>query len=344
MQTPATKPAANAPLCLARLRRAAHQRPGDRSVDPQRGHAADAAAGPDSPASARAQPPAPRRPHARAARAGRRHRRRARVLGSLFAALEPAAGRSARSSPASCSARRCSAASRRPRRRTCCPPSVAPFLGVLVAGRRHPLHVPGRAGARPGAPAQARRTPRSPSRTPASSSPFLLGAALALLLYPRARRPATCRSPASRCSWASSMSVTAFPVLARILTDRGMHTTALGVDRADLRRGRRRHGVVPARVRGQRRAGAASRAALLTVVLAARLHRADGARRAAGAWRGCVALHEHRGRADAGRDGARRSWRCCCRRWPPSASASTRSSARSCSAPSSRTTAAGARR
>ena len=53
------------------------------------------------------------------------------------------------------------------------------------AGRRHPLHVPRRPRARPGDAPPSAPTPPSPSRTRASSRPFLLGAALALWLYPR---------------------------------------------------------------------------------------------------------------------------------------------------------------
>jgi Kef-type K+ transport system membrane component KefB len=58
--------------------------------------------------------------------------------------------------------------------------------------------------------------------------PFLLGAALALVLYPRLSS-----SEVSFTSFALfvgvAMSITAFPVLARILTDRGMQKTRLGV-------------------------------------------------------------------------------------------------------------------
>ena len=58
--------------------------------------------------------------------------------------------------------------------------------------------------------------------------PFVLGALLALLLYPRLSS-----SDVSFTSFALflgvSMSVTAFPVLARILTDRGIHKTRMGV-------------------------------------------------------------------------------------------------------------------
>jgi Kef-type K+ transport system membrane component KefB len=58
--------------------------------------------------------------------------------------------------------------------------------------------------------------------------PFLLGAALALVLYPRlSTRDVPFTVFALFCG--VSMSVTAFPVLARILTDRGTHTSRLGV-------------------------------------------------------------------------------------------------------------------
>ncbi|MDB5108280.1 MAG: sodium/hydrogen exchanger [Candidatus Binatus sp.] len=58
-------------------------------------------------------------------------------------------------------------------------------------------------------------------------APFLLGAALALMLYPRLSSrdvPFTCFS----LFLGVSMSVTAFPVLARILTDRRIHKTRMG--------------------------------------------------------------------------------------------------------------------
>ncbi len=58
-------------------------------------------------------------------------------------------------------------------------------------------------------------------------APFLLGAAIALFLYPRLSAsdvPFTCFS----LFLGVSMSVTAFPVLARILTDRGIHKTRMG--------------------------------------------------------------------------------------------------------------------
>jgi len=58
-------------------------------------------------------------------------------------------------------------------------------------------------------------------------APFLLGATIALFLYPRLSAsdvPFTCFS----LFLGVSMSVTAFPVLARILTDRGIHKTRMG--------------------------------------------------------------------------------------------------------------------
>jgi Kef-type K+ transport system membrane component KefB len=59
-------------------------------------------------------------------------------------------------------------------------------------------------------------------------TPFLMGAALALLLYPRlSSQDVPFTYFALFCGVA--MSVTAFPVLARILTDRGAHTSRMGV-------------------------------------------------------------------------------------------------------------------
>lgn len=57
--------------------------------------------------------------------------------------------------------------------------------------------------------------------------PFLMGAALALLLYPRVSS-SDIRFTSFSLFLGVSMSVTAFPVLARILTDRGMHKTRMG--------------------------------------------------------------------------------------------------------------------
>jgi Kef-type K+ transport system membrane component KefB len=58
--------------------------------------------------------------------------------------------------------------------------------------------------------------------------PFLLGASLSLLLYPYLS-DTTVSFTAFSLFLGVSMSVTAFPVLARILTDRGLHKTKLGV-------------------------------------------------------------------------------------------------------------------
>lgn len=57
--------------------------------------------------------------------------------------------------------------------------------------------------------------------------PFLLGASLALLLYPYLSNSGVSFTAFS-LFLGVSMSVTAFPVLARILTDRGIHTTKMG--------------------------------------------------------------------------------------------------------------------
>jgi len=61
--------------------------------------------------------------------------------------------------------------------------------------------------------------------------PFALGAALALMLFPMHDRTAS--GPVAPLALALflgvAMSITAFPVLARILTDRGMHRTPIGV-------------------------------------------------------------------------------------------------------------------
>ena len=58
-------------------------------------------------------------------------------------------------------------------------------------------------------------------------APFLLGAAVSLLLYPR-MATAGVRFTSFALFLGVSMSVTAFPVLARILTDRGIHKTRMG--------------------------------------------------------------------------------------------------------------------
>jgi Kef-type K+ transport system membrane component KefB len=59
-------------------------------------------------------------------------------------------------------------------------------------------------------------------------APFLLGTLLSLILYPRLAT-GDLRFTAFSLFLGVSMSVTAFPVLARILTDRGMHKSRMGV-------------------------------------------------------------------------------------------------------------------
>jgi K+:H+ antiporter len=58
-------------------------------------------------------------------------------------------------------------------------------------------------------------------------APFLMGAALALILYPTLS-PGNVSFTSFSLFIAVSMSITAFPVLARILTDRGIHKTRMG--------------------------------------------------------------------------------------------------------------------
>jgi len=107
------------------------------------------------------------------------------------------------------------------------PPSVAPFLQViaqvgvilymfLVGLELNPVHL--------------KRSPHTALAISHASIvvPFLLGSSLALLLYPLL---STSDVPftAFALFLGVSMSVTAFPVLARILTDRGMQRSSLGV-------------------------------------------------------------------------------------------------------------------
>jgi Kef-type K+ transport system membrane component KefB len=60
-------------------------------------------------------------------------------------------------------------------------------------------------------------------------APFVLGTTLALYLYPRVLDPPPCPSPVFALFIGVAMSITAFPVLARILSDRGMTHSDLGV-------------------------------------------------------------------------------------------------------------------
>ena len=144
-----------------------------------------------------------------------------------------------------------------------CPADVAPYLGVIaqvgvvlymfLVG----LELDDDAAAAPG------RTRSWRSRTRASSCRSCSA--------PRSRSCSTRGSRRSDVPFTAfalfmgvAMSITAFPVLARILTDRGMTQTPLGVMALSLRGGRRRDGLVPARLR--RRRGAARRSAMPCVV------------------------------------------------------------------------------
>ena len=107
------------------------------------------------------------------------------------------------------------------------PPSVAPFLGVLaqVGVVIYMFLV--------GLELDFKQIRASGHATIVIShasivTPFVLGAALALILYPRL---STSDVPFTIFALFSgvSMAVTAFPVLARILTERGAHTSRLGV-------------------------------------------------------------------------------------------------------------------
>ena len=107
------------------------------------------------------------------------------------------------------------------------PPSVAPFLQViaqvgvilymfLVGLELNPIHL--------------QRNPHAMLAISHMSIifPFLLGSMLALGLYPLLSTSEV-PFPAFALFLGVSMSITAFPVLARILTDRRIHTTTLGV-------------------------------------------------------------------------------------------------------------------
>jgi K+:H+ antiporter len=107
------------------------------------------------------------------------------------------------------------------------PPSVAPFLGVLSqVGVILYMFLVGLELD----PGLLRKRGHSTVAISHASiiAPFVLGALLALWIYPRLSSsdvPFTCFS----LFLGVSMSVTAFPVLARILTDRRIHKTRMGV-------------------------------------------------------------------------------------------------------------------
>ena len=107
------------------------------------------------------------------------------------------------------------------------PPSVAPYLAVIAQlGVILYMFLVG-LELNPGLLRERARATVAISHA-SITVPFLLGAALALVLYPRLSS-----SDVSFTSFALFLgvatSITAFPVLARILTDRRMHRTTLGV-------------------------------------------------------------------------------------------------------------------
>jgi Kef-type K+ transport system membrane component KefB len=107
------------------------------------------------------------------------------------------------------------------------PPAVAPYLGVVAQlGVILYLFLVGLELDLPALRQQARATVAISHA--GIVVPFLLGAALALLLYPSLSRPDV---PFTTFALfvGVSLSVTAFPVLARILTDRRMQRTPLGM-------------------------------------------------------------------------------------------------------------------
>ena len=76
--------------------------------------------------------------------------------------------------------------------------------------------------------------------------PYFLGVGLALFLYTEFAPPGVGFLPFA-LFMGIAMSITAFPVLVRILKERGLAGTHLGRVAVDLRGGRRRHGLEPAR-------------------------------------------------------------------------------------------------
>ena len=107
------------------------------------------------------------------------------------------------------------------------PPAVAPFLGILAqVGIILYMFLVG-VELDPGLLRKRGHTTVAISHA-SIVTPFLLGSLFALVLYPRLSTsdvPFYCFA----LFMGVSMSVTAFPVLARILTDRRIHTTRMGV-------------------------------------------------------------------------------------------------------------------
>ena len=260
------------------------------------------------------------------------HRARA---GRAVRAAAAAAGdrRGARRHPAR--ARRCSGASRPRRRPSCCRRRWRRSCGILAqVGVILYMFLVG-LELEPGAAAHAHaRHRRHLARQHRRAVPARRGAGAAALSA-RCRR-ATCRSRCFALFMGVAMSVTAFPVLARILTDRGMQQTRLGVialtcaavdDVTAWCLLAFVVSVVQARVGGALLTVGAERSRYIAVMFAGR---AAAAAAAASLARAHAALTQGVMAVDLRR-------RCCCRRWRPRRSASTRCSARSCSARSSRT-------
>ena len=119
-------------------------------------------------------------------------------------------------------------------------------------------------------------------------APFVLGAALASFLYADGRFfTPNVSSWQSMMYLGAAMSVTAFPVLARIIQERGIGGTALGTLALAAGCGRRHDRVVPARRRARQRRSAAStscairrrsHAVFVAFVVGALRCRADAAR------------------------------------------------------------------
>ena len=96
------------------------------------------------------------------------------------------------------------------------------------AARRDPLHVPGRPRARSAACCAAASRRRSPSRSPASSCRSRSAARWPGRLFDPLRAAGVTVRASFALFIGVSMSITAFPVLARILGDRGLQRTPIG--------------------------------------------------------------------------------------------------------------------
>ena len=213
---------------------------------------------------------------------------------------------------------------------SCCPTSLAPSLAIIAQTRRDPLHVPGRPGAERRACCASKATPRVAISHASIVAPFSLGrAAGALALSAAVDQRRAVHSFALFMGVA--MSITAFPVLARILTDRQLQQDRPGRHGPGLRRDRRRHRLVPAGAGRRRRAVAESAEALSVAVLTVAYIVVDVLRRPSAG--GPLSGTPRRGTiSTAGVAGDVLVGVLRLRRWRPRRSAFTRSSARSCSA------------